>query len=531
MQRARYCTAGVLLCLAGVAWSDEAMLVRRAGQAECRLILPTSEAACSRIAESTFSRFAREFFDLELPVVRNAAEPGHYVVVGTPGNNPVLADLVQKGAKLTTTNLGDEGFQILTFADGQSRYWVLHAASLRAVKHACQELLFFRTKATAEEIAFDWPVDVVMKPAVAYRGVYILPCWSAYDSFESWRRVLRFHSELTLNRNWFWLDGFPVAGHPGEYAGTALASESNVQALIDLCNDEGMKFLIGGGWFNWHHQKAIGKNYAAGRDYYLDYMGTFKRFHGFYTEPTGEGKEIENWRPECEMYREWVAEVLKRCPDFEFAVAIGKFNNSEYLRLMSTLDPKRVYWWWCWGDPFQQKALEIYPTVLRWHTTVPMSSFHGSTAPPGQADKPLAGVVTSYDPGQGFGNPWNGWAKIGTDKVRNFDPYEIPYFGHQYHFRERCWNLDLSEADFIKRLHRRLFDADAPAEAGQLYWDLTRITFAYDASKEQKRVPTPDQLAPIRRFVDQMKTRRCTPRAKDTIARMSLTLDHLGRAK
>ena len=143
----------------------------------------------------------------------------------------------------------------------------------------------------------DWPINVVMKPAWAYRGVYILPCWAAYDSLESWQRVLRFHSELTINRNWFWLDGFPVAGHPGEYAGTALASESNVQSLIDLCNDEQMKFLIGGGWFTWHHRKAVNQDYAKGRDYYLDYLRTFKNFHGFYFEPTGEGKEAQNWRP------------------------------------------------------------------------------------------------------------------------------------------------------------------------------------------------------------------------------------------
>ena len=30
-----------------------------------------------------------------------------------------------------------------------------------------------------------------MKPQIAYRGIYMLPIWSAYDSLESWKRVLR----------------------------------------------------------------------------------------------------------------------------------------------------------------------------------------------------------------------------------------------------------------------------------------------------------------------------------------------------
>jgi hypothetical protein len=74
--------------------------------------------------------------------------------------------------------------------------------------------------------------------SLAGRAWNRLPCWSAHDSLESWRRVLRFNSELTLNRNGFWLDGFPVAGHTGEYAGTDLASAENVQALIDLMKEE-----------------------------------------------------------------------------------------------------------------------------------------------------------------------------------------------------------------------------------------------------------------------------------------------------
>lgn len=100
----------------------------------------------------------------------------------------------------------------------------------------------------------------------------MLPCWSAHDSIESWERVLRFNSELTLNRNCFWLGGFPIAGHTGEYTNTPLANERAVQSLTDLVNGEGIKFYIGGGCMTWHHKRAVGHDIKKGTDYYLQYF-------------------------------------------------------------------------------------------------------------------------------------------------------------------------------------------------------------------------------------------------------------------
>jgi hypothetical protein len=219
------------------------------------------------------------------------------------------------------------------------------------LKHGCQELLFFHMSATAAGGAIEWPLDIVRIPAFAYRGTYMLPCWAAHDSFESWARVLRFNSELTLNRSWFWLAGFPVAGHPGEYGGTDLADPAKVQGLFDLAASEDTKILIGGGWFNWHHGKAVGND-------------------------------------------------LRK--------------------------------------------------------------------------------------------------------------------GIQYFFRERCWDLELDEPAFVARLHRRLFDADAPAEAGARYWQLSHLAFA----ASRKEAPAPEALAPIRSLVEAMSARGWTARTEDTLARM-----------
>jgi hypothetical protein len=61
------------------------------------------------------------------------------------------------------------------------------------------------------------------------------------------------------------------------------------------------------------------------------------------------------------------------------------------------------------------------------------------------------------------------WRKIINDvlSVRT-------YFYLQYFFRERCWNLGLTDEQFAARLRRRLFDADAPADAGQRYAQLSQ---------------------------------------------------------
>lgn len=489
------------------------------GRASCGLILPTTDLESARIGRATLERHLRAFFDVELPAASDMARSGTWLVLGSPQNNPVLARLVQQGLELRSQDLGDEGFQLLTHTDGRRKFIIAHAPTPRALKHACQELLFYRIAATTKRGWLDAPLNAVMKPETPYRGIYMLPCWSAHDSLESWERILRFNSELTLNRNWFWLDGFPVAGHPGEYTNTPLANDAHVQRLFNLVAQEHMKIYIGGGWLNWHHEKAIGKDVEKGIAYYLDYLRAFTNFHGFYFEPTGEGRETQNWRPEAEALRRMIRETLERGPDFEIAIAIGKFNNPEYLRLMSEFDPQRVFWWWCWGNPLRDGALKLYPSVLRWHLSQPMSNFHGELAPPGPRERQLAGFVTSYDPGQGFGNLWNGWGKLGVNHPRNFHPHTIPYFAQQYFFRERCWNLDLTETDFLARLHRRLFDADAPPDAIRHYWRLCQMALG-TVERKTPRFPTPEDLAAERDFVQSLRRRQWTPRMNDTLARM-----------
>jgi hypothetical protein len=501
------------------AWED--------GTAIARLVLPPRDARGAELVRSTVNGYLSRSYGIELPVAEHAAPGGVFIVAGTPATNPLLADLVSRGLALAKDDIGDEGFQLRAHDHAGATYVVVYGSTPRALKHGCQELVYYHMPATLRGGAIDRPLDITAKPAFRYRGIYMLPCWAARDSLESWERVLRFNSELTLNRVWFWLDGFPVAGHTGEYGGTDLARPENVQRLIDLAGAEDMKFLIGGGWFNWHHEKAIGKDVKKGIDYYLAYIDAFTNFHGFYIEPTGEGGETARWRAESGALGELVAAVHRKRPAFEFAIAIGKFNNKEYLADMAKLDPERIFWWWCWGDPIRDRALDLYPSVLRWHTVVRMSDYHGSMAPPDPVETPLAGIATSYDPGQGFGNPWNGWGKLGADAPRDFHPHTIPYFAHQYFFRERCWNPSLSEDAFVERLGRRLFDADAPADAAACYGRLSRHVLLVNQGKQPPR----EELAPIRAFVGaaRARARAWTARTRDTLSRMEEALAELAK--
>ena len=484
---------------------------------------PAGDLRAASLTQRILARYLNEFFARALEPNTNRLLPRIRVVLGTPANNPTLEKLVASGLELGRENLGDEGFQLRTWEHGDDRYLILYGLTPRALKHACQELLFYQVQADAQRGWIEAPLHVTRKPAMRYRGIYMLPCWAAHDSVESWERVLRFNSELTLNRNWFWLDSFPIAGHTGEYAGTDLANPTKVQHLFNVAAAEEMNIAIGGGWHNWHHAKAVGHDLAQGREYYLAYLKYFTNFHGFYIEPTGEGRETDRWQAESDSLCQLIRQVLEQRPDFEFALAIGKFNNPQYLRRMSQWDPQRVFWWWCWGDPIRDRALDLYPSVLRWHLSQAMSEYHGAIEPPEVREQALTGMATSYDPGQGFGNPWSGWAAMGTDRPRNFHPHTVPYFGQQYFFRERCWQLDLTEAQFVERLQRRLFDAWAPAEAGKLYWQLSRMA----QRSVRKDLPSEADLAAVSRLVGTLRERPATARMADTIARMDEALSQL----
>ncbi len=518
-----------LLAISGAVFGEDIALWHD-GQPKFVLVLPENDPAAGQIVRQTMQRHLRMLYAVSAPGEDAVSGPLR-VLCGHPDNNAAIRRLRDNGLELTTQDLGDEGFQIVS-APGRSDL-VLYSRSPRGLKHACQELLLFQTSADVAGGRIAWPLNIVRRPELAYRGCYILPCWAEHDSVESWERVLRFNSELTLNRNWFWLDGFPVAGHPAvahvpgkpqSYDKSPLASNNAVQRLIDVSHQEGMKLLIGGGWMSWHHEQVAGKDPRKARQFYLDYLREFPAVDGFYFEQTGEGGEVRDWRPEAESLKSTIEDLLRRRADLEVAIAIGRFNNPESQTLLSRFDPQRVWWWWCWGDPHTDQALRHYRSVLSWHTTVQMSAIHGTTLPPGPGDLDLAGAVTSYDPGMGFGNSWNGYTTLGgAPGPRNFDPYTMPYFSHEYRFRERCWNPRLTDQQFALRMRRRLFDHDLPDDSIQLYLRLA------DACPQPAQADE-SLLNDVERFIQKFASHG-TPRNRDTIARMAEALSGIRQAR
>ncbi len=491
-----------------------------------RLIVPTLDGPMKDIVTRTINGRLSEWSGRSLPLARQADGPGLHILVGDDSNNPAIAELTRDGLRIDRNGLGDEGFRLLSTEKGNRRFLIVSANSPRGLKHGCQELLFYHLSLTAQGASVDWPLDVQMKPAAGYRGIYMLPCWSAHDSIENWRRVIEFNSELTLNRVWFWLGGFPLMEkYGGEYQGTDLARVENVRGLVALCREEGMKFHVGDGWFTWHHARAARGDLERGIQYYVDLVNLLPGCEGIYLEPIGEGKDSDEatWRKSAAGIRTLAESVWKEHPDLEFAIAIGKFNSPEYRRLIHEIDSRRIFWWWCWGDPLVSHALSEHPLVLRWHTSVHMSEYHGSPSAPRPEEMVLTGFATSYDPGQGYGNPWNGWAKLGVDQRRDVHPYTMPYFSHQYLFRERCWDPAITPERLAVRLSRRLFDGDMPAEAIDHYMRLASMC-------PRARQADPQELDAIDAFIT-AHAQRGSARNRDTLGRMKEAVNGIRQEK
>lgn len=521
----RWILIASILVLTGAA-RGESLTVWQNGSAQARVIVPEIAGPMSQVIPATLDCYLNRFYGWTLPTSSRADAAGTYILIGNSENNPAIAQLVSQGLNLDLPNLGDEGFRIVSHVSGDRRFVVIAANTPEGLKHGCQELVFFRLAATPQVAQIEWPINVSMKPQFPYRSIYILPCWAAHDSIDSWRRLLKFNSELTLNRNWFWLAGFPLMPeYGGEYAGTDLANVENVRSLVELCRSEGARFYAGGGWFTFHHVQAANGSVERGARYYLDLFKLLPNMGGIYLEPPGEGYEVspEVWKTRTRAMQ-LMMQTIRRCrPDFEFALAIGAFNNNDYLDMVHGLDSTNTYWWWCWGDPLRDNALSHHPLVLRWHTVVQMSNYHGSTEAPRPEETPLTGFATSYDPGMGFGNSWNGWPRMGVTVPRNFDPYTMPYFSHQYLFRERCWNVQLSQEQFATRMGRRLFDADMPALAIQHYLKLASFC-------PNPLAASASDLAAIEAFVN-THTGLGTLRNRDTLRRMREALDGISSVR
>lgn len=499
--------------------SIEAAVTWKPTSNRMRLMVPNLSGPTAQIVENTINSYTAEKYGWKLPVLRAAALEKLVIVAGNSENNPLIASLAHEGIDVGTDDLGDEGFRIVTHEKGSRRYVLLLAQTAAGLKYAAQELVFFHMPVTKENASVDWPLDIRKKPQFAYRGIYILPCWAQHDSTDHWRRVLQFNSELTVNRNYFWLDGFPLLPqYGGEYAGTDLAKPENVRSLIELSRQEGMKFLIGGGWDTWHQRTLFNGDISKSVQYYLDLFHLFPDAEGIYLEPVGEGKErtdpSESLRSVAAI-RQLAETIWHEKPEYEFAIAAGRYNPKTYLDALAAIDRKRIYWTWGWGDPLQDNALAVHPLTLRWHTIVKMSDWHGSNDAPRPDETALPGFYTSYDPGMGFGNTWNGrgyGVGTGVPAAREFDPYTIPYFAHEYWFRERAWDVKQTREQFLPRLARRLFDADMPPQAIDHYMAL------HDMCR------TPHQasnafLAPLEQFTAQY-AHFGTPRNQDTIRRM-----------
>lgn len=265
-------------------------------------------------------------------------------------------------------------------------------------------------------------------------------------------------------------------------------------------------------------------------------MAAFSEADGLFLEPAGENKDERTEtarKQQVEAMRCLVKSLVDKRPELELVLAIGSNSPKSYRDEMAKIDRDRIYWWWCWGTPIEDHAMDEYPSVLGWHAfwrRPPVK--HGSNEPPKAHEAGLTGFATTYSSGIGFGNVWSGTGP--NDKkhagVKEVHPHTIPFFSHQYWFRERCWDIHIEKDQFAARMARRLFDADMPKESIQYYltvadWcPLTRVGKAKlpSAMKAIDR----DTLATIDAFVTQ-HLGKGTLRNCDTLKRMREAVDEL----
>ena len=164
---------------------------------------------------------------------------------------------------------------------------------------------------------------------------------------------------------------------------------------------EGMKFYIGGGWFTFHHEKHAAGSVERGAWYY---SGSFKLLPGAegITWSPGRGYEVkeEVWWPRTTALIRW---PIGDAGPISSSPWPWGCSTTAYREMLHKTDDKRTFWWWCWGDPVHDHALCLHPLIVRWHTVVQMSGYHGSTQPPGPNETALTGSRPAH-PGMGYGN-------------------------------------------------------------------------------------------------------------------------------
>src|SRR6185312_4728890 len=112
-------------------------------------------------------------------------------------------------------------------------------------------------------------------------------------------------------------------------------------SLIALSRQEGMKFLIGGGWDTWQQRDRFHGDLSKSVHYYLDLLRLLPDAEGIYLEPVGEGSARTDTRESLRSVAalRTLAETIWRTrPQFEFAVAAGKFNPKAYLEALDAID-------------------------------------------------------------------------------------------------------------------------------------------------------------------------------------------------
>jgi len=561
------------------AWdAPQFMTLIEQGRPQGAIILADQATATEEIAARKLAEWLGEQSGVEFPILRtremDAHSTGNFVLLGTPQNQPLLAELMIEGSggAADLPFLDDEGFGVETFSRDGRNYLLVGGRTPAGVFHGAiyaRDFLFDILHPVDQIVVRD--VELVRNPALLERGPYLLPQYGVVPEYtlEHWKHIIDRMAEGGLNRIYWWVAGmYPSPRFPETFTITnSKMGVEDINTLIDYAHERGMKFLVGGGAFFWHgvdgyleDHPELAATSSAGmcpsnpearrfmQAYSLEWLETFPKADGLWLEPRDEAGacfcedcqvrlDAFNSRAygqnEISFLKDLMKQVWDRNPAHTLVWLIEFLEHKDffphlddplYFERIREIQDSRVKWMVVW------EAFNL-PGPGNDRRPVPFFTRNGL-----HWDKPYwPNLQNVFDHARicaeqgylGYSNAWEiGFAS--NDWYIHDVPYPvdiIPEVVTRLAFREACWAPEQSWDAFTERVHRYFFSREAPRQlAEDILWLRQYITAANHEFRSPMEFDTETALADEVRRVDQLEDR--TEKAS-ALERLSALVDIL----
>jgi len=418
--------------------------------------------------------------------------------------------------------LSEEAYVAKVAAEGGRRRLVLVGGSERALVYGAARLADLGLRVEGQDVVLETD-GKVHAPALAIRGNYTLACWGKTHLWtrQHWCHVFDAMAADSMNVVLFWLSGlFPSKQYPASvvYPDSKIGVE-DLRAMIRHAHARGMRFLIGSGIFAWFGVDALAERFPETRamgsggmcpsqalarkinkQYLLEMLETLPEADGFFLEirdeygpctcPTCQQRldqrgSKQYGQAELSFLREFAEEVWRRNPKAIFVSSIGYGVESRgahtddvlfYDGVRQLRDP-RLFWLVCrnnWDFPAGEGAAKplrwFSGNMLQWTQYYRLSTVDIGSWARRSRDAGCVGFVPALEPGFCSASWYSDEVPYPVDR--------IPYVVTRFAYREYCWDPDMTQEEFRRRLSRRFFGPGAPSHLAEdllQLFDLIRV--------------------------------------------------------